>query len=405
MANGIVSYVGTISQALEGAGTPCHILTSQVLEESAPGQARVHRLDTNDHSLVSKFMWKLDPFGWPHRLFAKALLKEVSRLHSMRELDLLEVEESFGWPRHLAGKCPVPIVVRLHGPWFLNGTANGAAQDSTFRRRDTWEREGIVAARGVTAPSKHVLEATRSHYGLALAGAEVIPNPVEPVASADRWNLQGCDRNRIVFIGRFDRHKGGDTMIDAFAYVLRKRPDVQLDFVGPDRGCKDDSGREWGIEQYLREKLSDGDRTKVTYHGFLPGPAAEELRKRALVTVAPSRYETFGIAAAEGMMAGCPLVVGAAGALTELVQHGHNGLTAKPGDARDLGEKILAMLCDPPRAAALGHQAAIDAASRYSPGVMASQTIAFYRRLSSRAAGPDGPDVVEPETKPASVSA
>ena len=198
------------------------------------------------------------------------------------------------------------MVVRLHGPWFLNGAANGAAQDAAFHQRDSWERAGILAARAVTAPSRHVLEATRSHYALPLAGAEVIPNPVEPVAGKDRWNLQQCDRNRVVFIGRFDRHKGGDTMIDAFRHVLESLPDARLDFVGPDRGCRDDAGREWRIEQYLREKLNEADRAKVTIHGFLPGPAAAELRKRALVTVAPSRYETFGIAAAEAMMAGCP---------------------------------------------------------------------------------------------------
>jgi glycosyltransferase involved in cell wall biosynthesis len=249
-----------------------------------------------------------------------------------------------------------------------------------------------------------VLEATQSHYGLALSEAGVIANPVEPVGSSDRWNLQDCDRNRIVFVGRFDRHKGGDTMIDAFAHVLRQRPEARLDFVGPDRGCVDDAGREWRIEQYLREKLSESDRRKVTVHGFVAGPVAAELRKRALVTVAPSRYETFGIATAEAMMAGCPLVVCASGALTELVQDGQNGLTAAAGDAQDVGAKVLSLLSEPERAAQLGRRAAADAAARYAPAVVARQSIAFYQRVLARGRRPARPGSRTPDTRPASVS-
>lgn len=385
MANGIVSYVATISKALMDAGLQCEVLTPQMMEEPDGTRPRVHRIETRDRSLIGKVMGRLARNGWPHQVIAKNLLKTIVRLRAQGELDLLEMEESFGWARHLAGRCPVPIVVRLHGPWFLNGVANGAAQDAAFHRRNQWEKQGILAAKVITVPSQHVLEATRSHYGLPLADAQVIPNPVEPVAPMDRWNLQQCDRNRVVFIGRFDRHKGGDTMIDAMAHALKSFPDARLDFVGPDRGCKDDSGREWRIEQYLREKLSDTDRAKVTFHGFLPGSAAAELRKRALVTVAPSRYETFGIAAAEAMMAGCPLVVCATGALTELVQNGRNGLTAGLGSGPDVGEKLLSLLKNPEQAVRLGRQAAIDATERYSPPVVARQTIDLYQRVLGRA--------------------
>ena len=404
MANGIVSYVGTMAGALEDAGVRCRVLTAQVSEEGEFGAGSVHRLKTADDSLVSKIMWRINREGWPHRLFARALLAEVQQLHADKSLDLLELEESFGWARHLAVRCPVPMIVRLHGPWFLNGPANGVAQDRAFSSRDAWEKAGILAADAVTAPSRQVLEATRAHFGLELPDAQAIPNPVEPVGSGGRWNLQECDRNRIVFVGRFDRHKGGDTMIDAFAQVVRSYPDARLDFIGPDRGCIDDAGREWSIEQYLREKLSEADRHKVTVHGFLPGQKAAELRKRALVTVAPSRYETFGIATAEAMMAGCPLVVCAAGALTELIQDGHNGLTAKAGDARDVGEKVLSLLRNPERARRLGQQAAGDAFARYSPAMVARQSIAFYQQVLARDGRDAQPDSPMPRSKRASVS-
>ncbi|HEY2587653.1 MAG TPA: glycosyltransferase family 4 protein [Tepidisphaeraceae bacterium] len=381
MANGVTTYVATMARALRAAGVGCQVISAEQRDPAAKPDPLVHVLDRDNHSLLAKVMWRLRPEMWLHRSHGTALLGEVRRLHRERAIDLIEMEESFGWPRYLVGRCPVPLIVRLHGPWFLNGTANGAVEDAEFAKREQWERAAIEGADAITAPSRHVLDSVRRRYGIALPGAEVIPNPVEPVEAADRWNLQACDRNRIVFVGRFDRHKGGDTMIEAFARIARQRPDVHLDFIGPDRGCQEPDGRKITIEQYLRDKLGEAERARVTYHGFLPASAAAEFRKRALVTVAPSRYETFGIAAAEAMMAGCPLVVGAAGAQTDMIQDGQNGLTAVPGDPADLADKVLALLNDPAHAATLGQRAAADAAERYAPDRVARQTIEFYRRV------------------------
>ena len=378
MANGIVSYTASILRGLSDLGTRCFVLTSRPMGDRTDTSVRIIRPD--DKSVRARIMRKLNWEAWSNRSFCEALLREVISLHKSHGLELLELEESYGWARLLKGKCPVPLVVRLHGPWFLNGVANGVLQDAAFARRDAWEEAGLEAAAAVTAPSLHVLEQTRSHFGLELPGAEVIANPVENVGPADRWKLQECDRKRIAFIGRFDRHKGGDLMIDAFAQIQRQFPDARLDFVGPDRGCLDESEHLWNIEPYLLEKLGASARQKVHYHGFQPGAKAAELRKRALVTVAPSRYETFGIAAAEAMMAGCPLVVSRTGALTELVQDECNGLVAAAGDPADIALKVLSLLKNPVRAAQLGEQAARDAAERYAPPVVARQMLEFYRR-------------------------
>lgn len=382
MANGIVSYTATMAPALEALGVRVHVLTSRLMVDHANGSVRVFRPQTG--GLRGKFLYRLDPHGFPQKALAKALLEEVRRLHGAQGLQLLELEESYGWARFL-GKSPVPKIVRLHGPWFLNGIANGVAQNQDFHERDGWEIDGMVAADAITAPSRDVLRqalARIRQFGFDPPTlAEVIPNPVEPVAPPNRWDLQNCDRNRIVFVGRFDRHKGGDTMLQAFAHLVRQVPDTRLDFVGPDRGCADDRGRIWQFDEFLREKLGEMDRAKVTFHGFQPGPKAAELRKRALVTVVPSRYETFGIAAAEAMMAGCPCVVCASGALTELIQDGRNGLLARAGDGADVSEKVLALLRDPERAERLGRQATLDAHERYCPPVVARQTVDFYRRV------------------------
>jgi glycosyltransferase involved in cell wall biosynthesis len=377
IANGIASYTGTIVRGLAELGANYHVLTLRPMAEKIDDFVRVVRPDMD--AFWSKVRRRLSPEAWPQKAFCTALAGEIAKLRSDKQLDLVEMEESYGWASMLPQT--VPIVVRLHGPWFLNGTANGVAQDASFRWRDKMEARGLMAATAVTAPSADVLKRTREHFGLALPRSAVIPNPVSPAPDCENWKLAECDPKRIAFIGRFDRHKGGDTMLDAFARLLQTDPQLRLDFVGPDRGLADENGRIWSFDQYLRDKLAPADREKVTFHGFLPAPKAAGIRKRALVTVVPSRYETFGITAAEAMMAGCPLVVGGAGALTELVQDGLNGLVTRPGDADDLAGKIVSMLNNPDRAARLSAQAAADAKARYDPLVVARQTLEFYRTV------------------------
>jgi len=381
VANGIASYTGTIVKALRELGVTCHVFSRSV----APGtnDPFVHVIHPNFDALYSRVRHRIDPLGWPQKRYADAMLDAIREIHSREGLDLVEMEESFGWAGLIAGRCPVPIVVRLHGPWFLNGAANGAPLDAVFSHRDSMELVGLKAAAGVTSPSRDVLDQTRQHFKLPLPSAAVISNAAT-IPSDAHWDFDQCDRKHIVFIGRFDRHKGGDVAIRAFAKILEQRPDAALDFIGPDRGFTDDAGRNWSLDQYLQAIIPVRQRDRVRCHGFLPGPKAAQIRKKALVTIIPSRYETFGLTAAEALLAGCPVVVGGAGALTELVEHGRNGLVARAGDADDLAEKVLSLLCDPRQAVALGRQAALGAARHYAPAVVADAAMQFYRSLLNR---------------------
>ena len=137
----------------------------------------------------------------------------------------------------------IPSLEPGFGGWFL----------TNFRRRVEMEGRAICDADLITAPSRDVLEQTRAFYGLALDAAEVIPVPAPRVT--EHWHLSDADPKRILFVGRFDRHKRGDLIVDAFGRVLAKVPDARLWFVGPDRGYIDTNGRTWHIEEYLRDRL------------------------------------------------------------------------------------------------------------------------------------------------------
>lgn len=389
-ANGIVPYVGKISEKLRAMG---HATT--VIAHHGPGGAAsdgVYPLDamhpgrTLPGRLLDRLEGRLRPDRASDRRTCRSIVAATRRAIDERGVQLLEMEESFGWPLEVRRKVPIPIIVRLHGPWFLNGPANGKPIDADFRRRVAIEGRAIRAADGITAPSRDVLERTRSYYGLPLDQAEVIPPPLSDIPASERWSPVASESRRILFIGRFDLHKGGDTIIDAFARVIARIPLARLRFVGLDRGIVDGRGRRWTIEEYVGDRLPGArERGQFEFMDQQPRAALAGLRREAAVTVVCSRYETFGLTATEAMFQGCPLVATAAGALAEIVDDGINGMLCRPDDPEDLAEKLCTILDDPSAAAGFGHRAEIDARRRYDPDLLAARSAENYRRVIDRA--------------------
>ena len=224
-------------------------------------------------------------------------------------------------------------------------------------------------------------------YGLELPDAEVIAAPTLPVPTSKRWRFGDCNPHEVVFIGRFDRHKGGDLIIEAFQKVLKAVPEAKLLFVGPDRGCKADDGRLWNIEEFIQDRIPGALQTRrVEWLGNepLPFPRLADIRRKGMVAVICSRYENFPLTVVEAMALGCPTVAANAGGISEIVRDGVNGLLHQPGDSADLASKIIQLLNNPTQAAKLGEQAATYCEQRFYPDVVAQHLIDFYRRAAAK---------------------
>jgi glycosyltransferase involved in cell wall biosynthesis len=397
--NGIVTHTVELEAALRELGVRPVILTWHVAPST--DQQPQTASDSGDILDISQFqprstLWSRVA-NKASRLFGADILLNT-RLTMMARaarvaverfpLDLIEIEEALGLALPVIELGRVPVVVRLHGPWFLNGRALGVKEDAAFARRDRLEREVIARADVVTAPSRDTLEQTRAHYGLALEHAAVIPPPIDCRLRGPAWNLPDCDRNRIVFVGRFDRHKGGDVMIDAFALLAAARPTLTLDFVGPDRGLLDETGELVHVDAYLNRRVPDTNvRKRIVVHGQQPPGAIDAFRRRGLVTIVPSRYETFGYTAVEALSLGCPVIVANSGGLAEIVRDLETGLLFASGDPRSLANQIVRLLDAPEWGAQLGEAARSDVARRYAPRSIAEQTVETYAAVIERRRG------------------
>jgi glycosyltransferase involved in cell wall biosynthesis len=389
-SNGIVTYVGTIVASLQAQRHVVSLISSYVAGGTT-GEG-IYRLDDYhaNRTLPGRLLDRLTGFSGADQVLAGAACRAIAaatrRAVAERGVQLLEMEETFGWPLTVRRRIPIPLVVRLHGPWFLNGPANGQLGDASFHARVRKEGRALRAADGITAPSLDVLERTRSYYGLALEHAEVIPNPVPDAPAWSYWNPKECKPYEILFIGRFDLHKGGDVIIDAFRRVVERIPQARLRFVGLDRGIPRGDARNWTVRDYTEARIPGAWRTgQVEWLDRQPHAALAALRRQAALTVVCSRYEVFGLTATEAMSQGCPLVVTAVGGLSEIVQDGVNGLVCRPDDPADLAEKLCFLLENPPSAERLGCQAAIDCRQRYNPDVLAARSVDYYQRVIARA--------------------
>ena len=301
-------------------------------------------------------------------------------------MDVVEMEEAFGTARYVAAAKAMPLVVRLHGPAFLTQMADGAGRTAALRRRDRAERAGVAAADGVTAPSEAVLAAVREHWKLPLKHARVIANPIATVDAGREWMPKVAEEQLIVFVGRFDRLKGADVVIEAFVRVSGHVPGAKLTFLGPDMGMTDKDGQTRNFEEFVRDKIADGgQRARVQYEGRQSSERIEAVRRRSGVVVVASRYEVCPYVLLEAFRQGCPVVATRVGGIPEIVQDGRNGLLAEPGNAEDLAEKIMRLLKDRELAARLGRQAREDCTRRYNPEAIARETLDYYKEVLRRA--------------------
>lgn len=399
MSNGIVSYTARIRRVLRALGMRVFVVGPVVCTCSEASGDDVIDVSSDYEKknmlkrAVQKVCCRLGVDRVGRRRLTKRLAMALDQLVRDHGLQLAQMEESFGWADPVSQTLRVPLIVRAAGPWFLVGPSQGVPADRTFESRVRAEGLGLRSAAGVFAPSRHVLDAISDYYGFVPKVSAVIPSPIAPCTPDKRWRLKGSAKGRILFVGRFDRCKGGDLVIRAFGRVVSEHHDAKLVFVGPDTGMIRAAG---GANMHLSEFL-DGmgesivDRGRIEVLGRQTPEQIARLRLDCQVSVVCSRFENFPNTILEAMSQGSPIVASDVGGIPEMIQHERNGLLCRPDDSEDLADKILTLLRDPDFAAGLAAQAAIDAEDRYHPDKIARKTLAFYRRVIGSCTREGGP--------------
>jgi glycosyltransferase involved in cell wall biosynthesis len=112
--------------------------------------------------------------------------------------------------------------------------------------------------------------------------------------------------------------------------------------------------------------------------GRVSTPALLGLYRRAALVVVPSRFEGFGLPAAEAMACGTPVVAAATGALPEVLRRGGGGILVPHDQPEALAKAIASLLEQPAARARLGSQGSRGIAEAYSWPSVAAATAEIY---------------------------
>jgi glycosyltransferase involved in cell wall biosynthesis len=375
-ANGIVTYAAELIPALRHLGHEVYVLTSNSTASACEGYTvDLRKFDTH-YPFWYRIVSRIFPSHFSHHASAYRIFKAVTELKKHHHLDILEIEESFGWSLMTTQAELIPVVVRLHGPWFLNGRFDGRS-GSGHSSRIALEGRAIRAATFVTAPSANVLENVRKHYELEINHARVIPNPIHTPANT-AWQLSTCDANRILYVGRFDRRKGGDIVLQAFACLAKMFPSLRLSFVGPDLGIYEGEDS-LSFDQFVRKNLPAYCWPRIDFRGELTHQGVMSARTEHIITIVASQFEILPYSVLEAMSLGCPIIASSVGGIPELITDHRNGLLFDSQNVEGLISACRKLLMDHNFASSLGAQAQKDCAAFYNTQTIATKTISAYQ--------------------------
>lgn len=385
--NGIVSYVKTINEALSEISNPVIFSLSnshkRAYQKNIIDIGTYHVNATKYEKLKSKFLSSVFGNRYRYQRPFYETMHLLSRAINQCNipLELIEVEESFGLPLYAKRVINIPIVCRLHGPWFIHAPIMKMNKTEDYELRINFEGEGIRLADAVTSPSQDVLDQVRSFYNIELPMAEVIPNPVPPVEDHRQWRYAPDTNPTILFVGRFDYHKGGDLMIQAFNLIAQFDKTVELIFIGPDRGLIVD-GNLVKFEQYLHQVIKDSAICKrVKFLGHTDQATIQHYRQHSTITVFPSRYENFPVSLLEALSTGSPTIASAVGGIKEIIRHQQTGILVSSEAPEEIASQVISLLNEPETMMTLSRNAIQDTKKRYSPDIVANQTLTYYRKI------------------------
>ncbi len=178
----------------------------------------------------------------------------------------------------------------------------------------------------------------------------------------------------LLFMSRIDPKKGLNFLIEATEKLLKKGLKFHLVLAGS-------NPQDPVYEDKIKQQINDSSLAKyTTITGFVKGDLKLGLLQDADVFILPSYYENFGIAVAEAMAVGTPVVISEGVYIYPDVKSYDAGWVTKL-DVSALTEAIETAIISPQIREEKGNNAYQLVKDKYSWSAIAQQVITAYNRL------------------------
>ena len=171
----------------------------------------------------------------------------------------------------------------------------------------------------------------------------------------------------VVSVGRLAAVKNYETALAAVAHLRDLDIEYRIIGAGPEEASLRKLARELGVEK------------RVRFMGVQPHVAS--LLAEAHVFLLPSRYEGFGLAVAEAMAAGLPVVVSDVPGVREVAgADGECGYLVDPASSGAIAERLRRLAGNPPLRASMGARGRVRA-RRFDLRETVNSYIRLYERV------------------------
>jgi glycosyltransferase involved in cell wall biosynthesis len=224
-----------------------------------------------------------------------------------------------------------PIVALVHHPLALE-TGLSTLQSAQMRE---CERAALACARRVIVTSAATARLLASDYGVAQDRLTVVLPGTDRAASARRSN---GDIVRLLSVGALVPRKGFDVLIAALATLT----DLPWHLTVAGDRTRDPAHAAQLDSDIARHRL--GDRVAVL--GAVPDSRIADLYGSSDVFVLASHFEGYGMAFAEALAHGLPVIGTTAGAIPDTVPQGA-GVLVPPDDAQAMATALRRLIENP----------------------------------------------------------
>lgn len=240
-----------------------------------------------------------------------------------------------------------PLVLEVHSPFYVERMMRGRRNSRILQRleRAQWRRAGkisvnsvelarILRENGVPSDNVHVIN----------FGVRSRPLPDRPEPGPDGFVT-------VVFSGSFYTWHGIEPLLEAFAQARKKVGGMRLCLIGDGltRAACEARARELGVAD------------DVEFTGWLTHDAVARRLEAADVGMAPylpiENFYFEPVKILDYMSAGLAIVASEQGRISELIQHGENGLLVPPGDVDAMTDALITLGQDSDLRDRLGREA------------------------------------------------
>jgi glycosyltransferase involved in cell wall biosynthesis len=236
-----------------------------------------------------------------------------------------------------------PLIALVHHPLALESGLSPAEAQALLLS----ERQALAAARHVVVTSAATARLLAADYGVPSQAITVAAPGNDRVAADDPLSLprtpppypppQAGEGLRLLAVGAIVRRKGYDVLIEALARLTDL--DWQLVIAGDCTRDRETAGALATRVVLLRLGA------RITMAGAVSEDALAGLYRNADLFVLASRHEGYGMAFAEAIAHGLPVVGTKAGAIPDTVPDGA-GILVPPDDVAALAAALRAMIAD-----------------------------------------------------------